>query len=236
MKQTLLLFWILLGLPSLAVANDLVPAPAKVVRYAQAMLQRYDEDGDGILQQEEWKKMPGTPQAIDLNGDGQITQDELVHYLNDYGQRRSIRRTAVAATKQPEPYKFDPANLRYFRPIWLQATTPAEGAEQTRFELEKDDGIEKFIAKYGQTIDDEDVYRKLQEEVQIPARLYYAFPEHLRGVPAWFLLLDKDGDGQVSLAEFAPASSPEAMALFEQFDKNGNGFIEPDEVRESPSP
>jgi Ca2+-binding EF-hand superfamily protein len=45
-------------------------------------------------------------------------------------------------------------------------------------------------------------------------------------------MLDKNGVGQVSLAELAaPLFSPSMMALFKSFDKNGNGYIEPDEAR-----
>ena len=57
--------------------------------------------------------------------------------------------------------------------------------------------------------------------------------ENLQGVPRWFIQRDKNGDGQISLAEFAPTLSLEAVALFQRLDKNGDGFIEPDEARAS---
>jgi len=203
------------------------PAPAKVTRYAATIIQRYDANGDGVLQREEWEKMPGTPQAIDLDGDGQITLDELIWYFMHFGQGRTIHRTVLPDLS--EPYRFDPTNLRIFRPVWQRAAMSAAPSTETR--EASDDGIEEFIRTHEQPIDD-DVYQRLLEEGQIPAaRPYHVLPENLRGVPAWFILLDRNGDGQISLAEFAPTLAPARVLLFEQLDRKGNGFIEPDEAR-----
>jgi hypothetical protein len=213
-------------------AQELVSAPAKVVRYARTVIQRYDTNEDGILQREEWEKMPGAPQAIDMNGDGQITQDELVWYFAHYGQSRTIHRTIRVDFS--EPYKFDPANLRLLRPVLPTAAPSVSGAGTSP--TSGDGGAESVMKAHDQTIDD-DVYQKLLEERQIPvSRPYHVLPEHLRGVPAWFFVLDKNGDGQISLAEFAPTLLPATVALFKKLDKNGNGFIEPDEVRKPAMP
>jgi len=209
----------------------LAPAvPGKVVRYAQVFIKRYDTNGDGVLQREEWEKMPGTPQVIDINGDGEITMDELVSYFAHYAKTRTIHRTFRVDLS--EPYKFDPANLMIFKPAVPRADAPPIPNTDTQEQTE--DTTEELMKVHDQLIDD-DVYDKMLSERQIPAqRPFYASPENLRGVPAWFLLLDKDGDGQISLKEFAPTLSPDAVLRFHQLDKNGNGFIEPDEVRVSP--
>jgi Ca2+-binding EF-hand superfamily protein len=209
-----------------AFANFPAP-PAKVVRYAMTMMQRYDTNGDGILQREEWEKMPGTPQAIDLDGDQQITLDELIRYLTRYGQGRTIHRNVPIDLS--EPYRFDPANLQVFRPVLPRADVPSfssAGAHEA-----SDNAMEELMQANEQPIDDE-IYQRLLIERQIPAeRPYHVLPENLRGVPVWFIMLDRNGDGQVSLAEFAPTLAPAAVELFKRLDKNGNGFIEPDEVR-----
>jgi len=224
-------FFVCLGvvllLPDLS-AQGLPPAPAKVVRYADTVIQRYDQNGDGILQQEEWEKMPGTPRAIDRDGDTQITRDELIWYLRHYGQTRTIHRTVMLDLS--EPYRFDPANMRIFRPVWQPPPVPPVVPVETVRES-AEDTTEALMSANEEAVD-EDVYQKMLEERQLPsARPYHVLPEHLQGVPRWFILLDKNGDGQISLAEFAPTLSLRAVALFQSLDKNNNGFIEPDEVR-----
>ena len=203
-------------------------APAKVLRYVAVIIQRYDQNGDEIMQREEWEKMPGTPQAIDLDGDGQITKDELVWYLTYYGKTRTIHRTMMVDLS--EPYKFDPANLRLLHPVVPRASAPLVTDSETPQESVAE-GVEAVMKANEQLIDD-DLYQKMLEERQVPSvRPYYVLPDRLHGVPKWFILLDKNGDGQISLMEFAPTHAPKDMVHFKQLDKNDNGFIEPDEAR-----
>jgi Ca2+-binding EF-hand superfamily protein len=211
-------------------AAELNPS-AKVVRYATTIIKRYDTDGDGILQREEWEKMPGTPQAIDLDGDGQITKDELIWYMTQYGQSRTIHRTMFVDLS--EPYKFDSANMRIFVPVWPRAGAPPVAGTTTQ--ESSNDALEKMIDENDKPVD-EDAYQKMLEERQIPAsRPYHVLPESLRGVPKWFILLDKNGDGQISMAEFLERY-PRAVELFKRLDKNGDGYISPDEARAARSP
>ena len=229
--RTLLVFCFAVSvLLSAAFAAETAPPPAKVVRYAGVMINRYDTNGDGVLQREEWEKMPGTPQAIDLDGNGLITKDKLVWYLNHYGQSRTIHRTIESDLS--EPYKFDPEKLRFLRPA-VRKAAPAVPDTETA-EEPSDGGVEEMMKANEQPVD-EDVYQKMLEERQVPsAQPFHVLPETLRGVPSWFILLDKNGDGQVSLAEFAPSLAPRMVTLFRRLDKNDNGLIEPDEVRVSP--
>ena len=209
------------------VAFAQVPPPAKVSRYATAMMQRYDKNGDGILQREEWANLSGSPQAIDTDGDQQIVLDELVWYFTRYGQGRTIHRTMVVDIS--EPYRFDPARLRLFHPRLPRADESS--ASRTETQEATGNTMEEMIKANEQPIDDE-VYQKLLEERQIPtSRPYHVLPENLQGVPAWFIIRDKNGDGQISLAEFAPTLAPADVSRFERLDKNGDGLIEPSEAR-----
>lgn len=235
------------NLPSLLERDTAVPTvPGKVVRYAVWLMRHYDLDGDGVLQEEEWKKMPGSPQAMDINGDSLVSLDELVRFLAFYGQERTIHRP------HPTPRYYQPAmassQFQIFRPI---SAPPAPSAESTPPVPEENasespeedveggmtfdpsvDQTEESLEAADEPIVDDETYEKIFAKHGIPAiRKYHTPSEALRGVPAWFLLLDRDGDGQVSLLEFAPTLSPKALALFGKLDKNGDGFITPDEVR-----
>jgi len=232
MRTTLFVFsFLLIGLVSAAFAQEIPPAPAKVVRYAKTMILRCDTNGDGVLQQEEWQRMPGTPKAIDMNGNNEITREEIVWYLNRFGQDRTIHRTIVRDTR--EPYRFHPDRMQFFSPVMPRAVTPPPVVEETTTSAPQgDEGVAKIMATHDESMD-EDVYEKLLLERQIPSvRPFHVMPEFLRGVPAWFVVMDKNGDGQVSLAEFAaPRYLPATVVRFKAYDKNGDGLIEPDEVR-----
>lgn len=232
LRPILLIFsFTVIGLMPVAFVQEIPPAPAKVVRYAKTMVLRYDTSGDGVLQPEEWRRMPGTPKAIDLNGNGEVTLEEIVWYLNRFGQDRTIHRTIVRDTR--EPYRFNPDKMQFFNPVMPRAVAPPPVVNEATIPVSPDDdGVAEIMETHDESLD-EDVYEKLLLERQIPSsRPFHVLPEVLRGVPAWFIVMDKNGDGQISLAEFAaPRYLPATMARFKQYDKNGNGFIEPDEVR-----
>jgi Ca2+-binding EF-hand superfamily protein len=48
-------------------------------------------------------------------------------------------------------------------------------------------------------------------------------------LPDWFVQKDADGDGQVSMAEFATEWTDAKAAEFQKYDMNNDGFITPEE-------
>lgn len=63
----------------------------------QRLIEKYDTNGDGVLQKEEWMALPGQPEELDLNGDGIITAEEIEKSLTG-GQTDE-----PAATEKEQP-------------------------------------------------------------------------------------------------------------------------------------
>ena len=209
------------------------PVAAKVVRFAIHFLAQHDANGDGVLQKEEWTNLPGAPQAIDIDGDGTITLDELIRSLAVYGAKRTIHRpNPVETFYQP---KVVSSQLQLFRPLTAPPASTSPTPTPTPDGTPTDDMTEERVAD--DTMFEDTTYEDIVADALPPTeKRYYTAPEALRGVPRWFIVLDRDGDGQVSLAEFAPNMSPTSLALFGRLDKNGDGFITPDEVRKEETP
>lgn len=49
----------------------------RILRYAEGLLSQYDENKNGQLERDEWKRMRGDPEESDRNRDGIITKEEL---------------------------------------------------------------------------------------------------------------------------------------------------------------
>ncbi len=226
--------------PSHTEADELAPlserasiapaVPGKVLRYAVWIMQQYDTDGDGSLKKEEWAKMPGAPQAMDLDGDGIITLDELVRFLSVYGEKRTIHRPYPVDTfYQP---RIVSSQFQLFKPLSAPPTPPS--TTETKPKTEEPQTDETATSE---DVVDDATYEEIVAGKLAPAeKKYHTEKEKLRGVPTWFLIRDRDGDGQVSLLEFAPSLTPQALAMFGKLDLNGDGFITPDEVRKPDPP
>jgi len=193
--------------------------PPKVRRYAQRLVRRYDLNGDGQLQSDEWGKMQGSPAAADANRDGVITLDEWVRYLATFGQNRQVRpagsdaesdAVAISGDKTPRgPANASEGPSSKAAEVAKKATTPATNTKPKPVAREPSVRDAKFHIPRS----------------RLPA-----------GLPPWFLQRDANGDGQVSLSEFAPDAAQTALQEFLRYDKNGDGFITPQECSGSPKP
>ena len=178
----------------------------KVYRYAETLIRQYDRNGDGVLDPQEWQAMHGKPALADADRDGTITLDELLQRIVDYGQNRRVR-LAVP-------------------PIGLDADAGADETSPGKTGSGKSGG--PAVPAAADDPDAEMDFAEL-EEARRQTKFYVPAKRLPAGLPAWFLARDDDGDGQLTLAEFAPKPTPAVLREFAQYDLNGDGLITPKE-------
>lgn len=182
----------------------------KIIRYAQRIIDRYDRDGDGQLQTSEWQAMRGSPERADRDGDGVIQRDELVLYMAEYGRERRIR------LLPPQP-----GDLAELPPLLHPATAgaweekPVEEAAETP---ERSDGPAGADAEAARA-------RGAQQDICRRDTKFYVPASRVAGAPAVFLNRDRDGDGQLTLSEFAPQEDRASLDEFARCDRNGDGMV-----------
>jgi len=153
------------------------------------LIQRYDLNHDGVLEQNEWCKMQGQPDVADADRDGKITLDEWCAHIMDFGRGRRLSLltsdaggdAAAKPVAAKESGASPPSGSAFVQP---PSGTPSR---TTTFHVPKS---------------------------RLPA-----------GLPDWFLQRDLNGDGQVSLAEYAPNATPADVEQFSRYDRNGDGLI-----------
>ncbi len=156
---------------------------AKIRKYAQSLLKRYDKNKNGVIDKDEWGGMRGDSSKHDLNKDGHLTLDELIMRFNNYNRKKSSSGKSSNSSKKYQSRKGD-------------------DSASARSGMEKD----------------KKPYRALTPLERLP-----------KGLPDWFARDDKDGDGQVALAEFAVTRSQAKVDEFAVYDLNHDGVITPSE-------
>jgi hypothetical protein len=192
--------------PGSAGGND------RIRRIAQAMLSRYDENKDGILQKEEWSKMSNEPEKGDKNGDGQITLDEMSERLGEWRPGSSSSSSSApassAATAQVSPGTASTGGREGFG---------GGGGFRGRGGRGGFGGREGPSAPRPTATASGQAHRFLTPRERLPEDL-----------PSFFTS-DRDGDGQVSMAEFTSSWDDAKLAEFNRWDLNRDGMITPAE-------
>jgi hypothetical protein len=183
------------------------PVPAKVIRYAERLISQRDGNGDESLDRQEWGRVWGFLTS-DANLDGRVSLKELVQQIGAYGRYRRVRLLPPISEGGGDfPTLLNPsteAELATARPQTV-ADTNASGGEGASANSSTEPNPlrgKKFVPS----------------EVRQPA-----------GLPSWFAGRDADGDGQLSMAEFAPKPTGTSLAEFSRYDRDGNGVITPSE-------
>lgn len=170
----------------------------KVNRYAKRIIRQYDRDGNGTLDQSEWKAMHGRPQTADLNRDLLITVQEFAEHVGRYGRIRRIR----LITSGIEYEERDD-----------QQTTPESIQTSADSPSDSDDGALRRNRKF------------FVPNSRLP-----------KGLPRTFLSRDLNGDGQLTLSEFAPKAASAELKRFKQLDANLDGVVTAREYMRGPKP
>jgi hypothetical protein len=189
-------------------------------RIAQAMLSRYDVNKDGILQKDEWSKMSNEPEKGDKNGDGQITLDEMSERLGEWRPSGATSGSSAA-------------------PVSSAATAQGSSATASTGDREGFRGGGGFRGRGGRGgrggFGREGTGARPTATASGQAHRFLTPRERLPEDLPSFFTSDRDGDGQVSMAEFTTSWDDAKLAEFNRWDRNRDGLITPAEAQRASS-
>jgi len=229
---------------------------AKLIRYAQRLLDQFDRNGDGRLDQAEWTEM--LLDKYDKNWDGRLGPEEWDE-------------TRIAKYDRNEDGLLDEAE---WRRIWIAQRMPRSdggaGVEQLVRAIAALGGGKPIVLRQshlGETTKPlpllspatagdtppkgpekpaEDLEARSPGEKPVPGsasgrkarntKFYLPRSQLPRGLPPWFVPRDADGDGQLNMAEYAPKATAAQLAEFTRYDRNGDGVITAEECTRGPRP
>ena len=219
-----------------------VPISAKVLRYAQRLVEQYDTNHDGQLDKEEWQKMRGNPATVVRDHDDRITVQDLARYITIYGRYRRIQLMAPALVTNPSQPWGDGGpspgaeNSRRDNPAgpdassdshpWGTGQSPSAAATGVPGTSSASPAVETPPA-----VSPVPAAKAASSSAQAAGQRFFVPPaRYPQGVPPWFIARDLDGDGQLTLSEFAPHATQADIEEFSRYDTNHDGVITVEEV------
>ncbi len=159
--------------------------------------------------------------AADRNADGKLTRDEFKQYLQLQEDTINLAVTASFATRRPSLFQLMDDNgdnqlgVRELRTAYrrLIVLEPSGGAAVTRAALQPSASVRFGFAAFA------------GQDYTQPANMFAKPGARKVGGPRWFQKMDRNGDGDVSLAEFLGP-----RAKFAALDADGDGLISADEA------
>lgn len=191
----------------------------KLLRFAESMMSRYDENKDGILQKEEWANMRGDPAAADKNRDGLITKEELAERLGSFGGGGGGPGGGGSWGGPPGgggPGGGGPGGGGFGG--GGREREGREGREGGGFGGGSS-GSSSASSKGSTKTTGGKVYKFTSPTARLP-----------KGIPSWFTRNDANGDGQVVMSEFSTTWNDTKIGEFNKYDADGDGLITAEEA------
>ena len=225
-------------------------ADSKTRSYAQSMLRGYDKNQNGKLEKEEWTRMRDKYHPADVNSDGIITLHELTERVASLiGGKSGASGNRSGAATSPRSGAND-KRLPKDLPGWFarcdgngdgqvaMAEYSSTWSESKAAEFAKHDTNGDGVVTTKECLAPEkdrqrSKTRKKLSPAKKPGRVGSTARRLPDGLPDWFARCDRDGDGQVAMAEYSSTWSESKAAEFAKHDTNGDGVIT---QKECPAP
>jgi len=180
--------------------RNVTTIPTKVSRYSRRLLKKYDLDKSRKLEEQEWQALGAKTAEADANQDKVVTEQELAQYIADYGRRRQIR---LISPPPEEP----------------ESPQPVDKADPASLPSDKKESLKPSAEEASEETDASPKGPRRDLKYFVPAS---RLP---KGLPQWFFDRDANGDGQLTLREFAPKSSKSQRDNFSKLDLNRDGLV-----------
>lgn len=211
----------------------------KTIDSVNSMLERYDKDKNGFLDNYEWSgaRWRTPPEGSDLNKDGKLDRLELAKRVSGFssepkqegsegGSRESGDGDDIKKNAKSMMYQYDKDKSGYLeKSEWFKSDL-ADYDKNKDGKISSDElaaRISRFASRssFSSRGDGEkvDTYRFLTPLERLP-----------KGLPDWFNANDADEDGQIHMSEYSVVWSESKAEEFARYDLNGDGFITPKEA------
>ncbi len=187
----------------------------RVAGMAQAMIAQNDQNGNGILEGDEWRRGGLALRNSDHNGDGNVTKEELIQTLSSWGQ--SGGRQSGGNQPGGSQAGTDTAG----------SSAAGDGSRGGRGFGRREDRGSRQSGNTGSAGGGRSAaggpatrrsYRALTPIERLP-----------KEIPDWFVRADENGDGQVAMSEYSTSWTDEKAAEFAAIDLDSDGMITPKE-------
>lgn len=207
------------GFGFLSAATKTAKVTEEDISDATRRFRYYDRNKDGVLDTEEMQRSrSGDYERYDRDGNGKLTVQELAVR---YAERRIERE---AAARNDSSSSTPASNSTSTTSSQRRSDEGRSWGGWTR----RDDSSNRDSSRSSRDSDSRSSSKSSAEHK--PYRIATSAQRlEKMGAPSWFRDSDKDGDGQVAMAEFADTWSDRVVDEFASFDLNGDGLITPRE-------